>query len=150
MHCHMLHHVMTQMGHQFGNMIGVDGSGLGKKVGKLVPGFMFMGDTGMGDMGEMGMGVPNNSLPMVGGPGQYDYITMGGMFTVVKVRDTLPADGSDPGWYKAPDGTLAQVARDEDLKADGIDVEVSTTGSKMGPATDMGRVKTGAEAEGHH
>ena len=43
---------------------------------------MVMGQDGMGDMGDMGMAVPPNSLPMVGGPGQYDYITMGGMFTM--------------------------------------------------------------------
>ncbi len=102
MHCHMLHHVMTQMGHTFGNLIGVKTDGLDEKISKLIPGHMTMGDTGMGDMGAMGMPVPPNSLPMVGGPGKYDYITMGGMFTMIKVRETLPADSSDPGWYECP------------------------------------------------
>ena len=83
---------------------------------------MVMGQDGMGDMGDMGMAVPPNSLPMVGGPGQYDYITMGGMFTILKVRDELPADGSDPGWYKSPPGTLAEVAPADDLKRDGIEL----------------------------
>jgi hypothetical protein len=33
---------------------------------------------------------------------------MGGMFTVVKVRDDLaPGDFRDPGWYPNPRGTLA-------------------------------------------
>jgi len=122
MHCHMLHHVMTQMGHTFGNMIGIETEGLNDIMRKLVPGYMTMGESGMGDMALMGMKVPPNSLPMVGGPGQFDYITMGGMFTIVKVRDELPADGSDPGWYKSPPGTLAEPATDEALKRDGIAV----------------------------
>jgi FtsP/CotA-like multicopper oxidase with cupredoxin domain len=121
-HCHMLHHVMTQMGHKFGNMIGIDSRDLTKKIRKLIPGYMTMGANGMGDMGEMGMAAPANSTPMVGGPGQYDYITMGGLFTILKVRHELPADGSDPGWYPAPTGTLASPAPEEDLKRDGIEI----------------------------
>jgi len=123
MHCHMLHHVMTQMGHDFGNMIGIDTTDLNKKIRKLIPGYMVMGQDGMGDMGDMGMKVPPNSLPMVGAQGQHDYITMGGMFTILKVREELPADGSDPGWYKSPPGTLAELAPESDLKRDGINVE---------------------------
>jgi FtsP/CotA-like multicopper oxidase with cupredoxin domain len=119
-HCHMLHHAMNQMGHTFGNMIGVNTSGLNQKVRPLVPGYMSMGATGMGDMSPMGMAVPPNSIPMVGGRGPYDEITMGGMFTLLKVRDELPADGSDPGWYLAPAGTVAQPAPEEDLRRDGI------------------------------
>lgn len=126
MHCHMLHHVMTQMGHKFGNMIGIDTAGLAKKIQQLIPGYMTMGDTGMGDMGEMGMASPANSLPMVGGAGQYDYITMGGMFTILKVREELPADGSEPGWYQSPPGTLAGVAAEVDLRRDGIVFEAVT------------------------
>jgi hypothetical protein len=126
MHCHMLHHVMTQMGHKFGNLIGIDTEGLNQKIRPLVPGFMTMGDTGMGDMGEMGMASPPNSLPMVGGPGQYDYITMGGMFTILKVREELPADGSEPAWYESPPGTLAAPAPESDLKRDGIAFAAAT------------------------
>jgi len=122
MHCHMLHHVMTQMGHTFGNVIGINSEGLNKKIRKLIPGYMAMGTDGMGDMGEMGMAVPKNSLPMVGAQGQHDYITMGGMFTILKVRDELPADGSDPGWYKSPPGTLADVAPEDEMKRDGIEL----------------------------
>ena len=62
---------------------------------------------------------------MVGGPGQYDYITMGGMFTILKVRDELPADGSEPGWYESPPGTRAQPAPAEDLKRDGLAFEAA-------------------------
>ena len=141
MHCHMLHHVMTQMGHKFGNVIGMDEAGLSKRIGKLVPGYMVMGTTGMADMGEMGMAAPPNSLPMVGGPGKYDYITMGGMFTILKVRETLPADGSDPGWYDCPPGTMAASATDAELRRDGIDPKANTgTGAKVAGAF---RVKTG-------
>ena len=122
MHCHMLHHVMTQMGHTFGNMIGIKTDGLNEKIRKLVPGYMAMGADGMGEMGDMGMAVPKNSLPMVGAQGQYDYITMGGMFTILKVRDELPANGSDPGWYKSPPGTMAEAAPEADLKRDGIEL----------------------------
>ncbi|HEX7632650.1 MAG TPA: hypothetical protein VF388_10985, partial [Lacunisphaera sp.] len=91
-----------------------------------VPGYMTMGETGMGDMGAMGMANPPNSLPMVGGPGQYDYITMGGMFTILKVREELPADGTEPGWYESPPGTRADVAPEEELRRDGIAFAAAT------------------------
>ena len=134
-HCHMLHHVMTQMGHQFGNVIGMNTEGLNQKIRKLVPGYMTMGQDGMGEMGDMGMPVPPNSLPMVGAPGQHDYITMGGMFNILKVREELPADGSDPGWYKSPPGTLAEAAPKEDLKRDGIELpkDLPKTASRLTP-----------------
>jgi hypothetical protein len=45
---------------------------------------------------------------------------MGGMFTVLKVRDELDGD-ADPGWYRMPEGTLARRALPEELHADGID-----------------------------
>ena len=82
---------------------------------------MTMGQTGMAEMGEMGMPVPKNSIPMLGGAGPFGYITMGGMFTIVKVREQLHGD-ADPGWYDHPPGTVADVARPEDLARDGVDV----------------------------
>jgi len=123
MHCHMLHHVMTQMGHTVGNLIGVNTTGLNEKMRPLVPGYMAMGGTGMGDVGEMGMGVPPNSLPMVGGAGPFGTITMGGMFTMLKIREKLEGTG-DPGWYQGPAATQADVAPEADLKRDGIEVAV--------------------------
>jgi FtsP/CotA-like multicopper oxidase with cupredoxin domain len=66
-HCHMTHHVMNQMGHGIPNMIGVSGKEIDQMVQPLLPEYMTMGQNGMGDMGEMGMRVPPNSLPMVGG-----------------------------------------------------------------------------------
>jgi FtsP/CotA-like multicopper oxidase with cupredoxin domain len=122
LHCHMTHHVMNQMGHGIPNMIGVKPGNLDKRVRSLLPGYMTMGQNGMGEMGEMGMPVPKNSIPMVGAKGPFDYITMGGMFTIVKVRDNLADRNADPGWYQHPPGTVAETARPEDLARDGIKV----------------------------
>ena len=33
---------------------------------------------------------------------------MGGMFTVVKVRDRVARDYRDPGWYAHPAGSVAR------------------------------------------
>ena len=121
MHCHMSHHVMNQMGHGLPNLIGIKTAGLDEKINPLLPAYMTMGDAGMADMGDMGMPVPPNSLPMVGGKGQFDYITMGGMFTILKVRPVLTTY-DDPGWYQHPPGTLVGPASPEDLTRDGIPV----------------------------
>ena len=121
MHCHMTHHIMTQMGHGLPNMIGVDDSGLDRKVNSLLPGYMSMGTTGMGEMAYMSMPVPENSIPMGAVQLQYGKSTTGGMFTVLKVRDDL-SSYDDPGWYKHPKGTLASAASTEELRRDGIKV----------------------------
>lgn len=122
MHCHMTHHVMNQMGH-VPNLTGVNARRIDRAVGSLLPTYMTMGQDGMGEMGqhiEMGhMPIPDNSLPMVGARGPRDYITMGGMFTILKVRDRLTGDG-DPGWYDNPEGE-ARAARADELARDGID-----------------------------
>jgi FtsP/CotA-like multicopper oxidase with cupredoxin domain len=120
LHCHMTHHAMNQMGHNALNLIGVDTDKLDDKVrASLIPGYMNMGQTGMADMGAMGMDVPPNSIPMLGGKGQFDTIDMGGMFTVLKVRAGITSY-DDPGWYQHPAGTLAGVAAEEELRRDGI------------------------------
>ena len=119
LHCHMTHHVMNQMGHGMPNMVGAKTGQLDRRMGSLLPAYMTMGQTGMGDMGDMQMSVPKNSIPMVGGKGPYDYITMGGMFTIVKIREHHTGAG-DPGWYENPPGTQADSARPEDLARDGI------------------------------
>ena len=121
MHCHMTHHVMNQMGHNIPNMIGVDTRGIDRRARALLPGYMSMGQTGMGDMGAMGMPVPKNSIPMVGGQGPFDTITMGGMFTILKVRERLESY-DDPGWYQYPKGSVADLARAEELARDGVKV----------------------------
>jgi FtsP/CotA-like multicopper oxidase with cupredoxin domain len=126
MHCHMTHHVMNQMGDKFPNMIGVDSSGLNQKISKFLPGYMTMGVEGMAAMGEMGMPVPRNSIPMIGGEGQFDYITMGGLFTILKVRENITSY-TDPGWYSHPPGTVASPASEDDLKRDNIEPFSKTT-----------------------
>ncbi|HEY2589901.1 MAG TPA: multicopper oxidase domain-containing protein, partial [Tepidisphaeraceae bacterium] len=121
MHCHMTHHVMNQMGHGVPNMVGVKPGDLDKNVGKLLPAYMTMGANGMGDMGEMQMEVPKNSIPMLMGKGQFGVIDMGGMFTVVKVREHLTGY-DDPGDYAFPPGSVAAVASEEELRRDGIHI----------------------------
>ncbi|MCX7673204.1 MAG: copper oxidase [Thiobacillaceae bacterium] len=108
LHCHKSHHTMNAMGHAVATMIGVDHRGLVEKIQAVAPGYMVMGERGMADMGEMEMALPENTLPMMSGWGQYGPIEMGGMFTVLKVRDDLkPDDYTDPGWYRHPPGTRA-------------------------------------------
>jgi manganese oxidase len=118
-HCHMTHHVMNQMGHEIPNMIGVPEKEIDQMVQPLLPQYMTMGKDGMGDMGDMGMKVPPNSIPMVGGYGPFDYITMGGMFTILKVHPNLTSY-DDPGWYKHPEGEVASNAPADKLRSDGI------------------------------
>ena len=113
MHCHKNHHTMNQMAHDVPNLTGVDQSGIEEKVRKLLPGYMAMGQTGMGDMMEMGR--PRNTLPMMTGEGQFGSVDMGGMFTVVKVREGITSY-ADPGHYKHPPGTVARKVADESGK----------------------------------
>jgi hypothetical protein len=96
-----------------------------QRVQPLLPAYMTMGQEGMGDMAEMGMPVPKNSIPMVGAPGPHGYISMGGMFTILKVRDGLTSY-ADPGFYKSPPAELASVASEADLKRDGIKIGGNT------------------------
>lgn len=122
MHCHMSHHMMNQMGHAGPSLLGADARRLDKAVGDLVPGYMTMGQSGMGEMAKMGMPVPTNSIPMVGFEGPFGYIDMGGMFTLLKVREQPELeDGS--GWYKHPPGTVAEQASAAELAADGIEID---------------------------
>jgi FtsP/CotA-like multicopper oxidase with cupredoxin domain len=107
-HCHKSHHTMNAMGHDVPNMIGVDHRGVAERITRLVPDYMVMGDKGMADMGSMEMPLPDNTLPMMTGTGPFGPLEMGGMFSVVKVRDDVkPGDYKDPGWYKHPQGSVA-------------------------------------------
>ncbi|MGH7462359.1 MAG: multicopper oxidase domain-containing protein, partial [Longimicrobiales bacterium] len=112
LHCHKSHHTMNAMGHDVPNMIGVKHDDIARRIRKLVPGYMAMGETGMAEhsvhtaMGHMKL--PDNTLPMMTGEGPFGPIEMGGMFTVVKIRDQQkPGDYTDPGWYVHPKGTVA-------------------------------------------
>ncbi|MDE1171760.1 MAG: copper oxidase [Verrucomicrobium sp.] len=110
LHCHKTHHAMNAMSHDIPNLLGVDQDAVTKKIKKLVPGYMDMGSDGMGDMAEMQMKGPKNTLPMMTGTGPFGPIEMGGMFTVLKVRESL-ASYDDPGWYQHPAGTVAQAVK---------------------------------------
>ena len=112
-HCHMAHHTMGPMGHDIPNTLGVDQSGVEEKIRRMLPGYMAMGQDGMSehqDHTDSGhMKGPENTLAMMAGKGPFGNIEMGGMFTVVKVRDDqAPGDYSDPGWYRHPTGTVAR------------------------------------------
>eukprot|EP00913_Durusdinium_trenchii_P016416 g15432.t1 len=107
-HCHKSHHTMNAMGHEIPTFIGVDKKEVAKKIRQIRPEYMPMGTAGMADMGEMSMEIPENTVPMMTGWGPHGPIEMGGMFSVVKVREGISAgDYSDPGWYENPPGTQA-------------------------------------------
>jgi hypothetical protein len=107
-HCHKSHHTMNAMGHDVPTMIGVDHRKVVRDIVDLVPDYMVMGERGMADMTEMQMPLPENTAPMMTGDGPFGSVEMGGMFTVVKVRQgQKPGDFRNPGWYKHPAGTVA-------------------------------------------
>ena len=118
LHCHMSHHTMNAMGHDIPNVTGVDQSGVEEKIRQALPGYMAMGQGGMAEHQEhVDMGHhpgPPNTLAMMTGQGPYGNLEMGGMFTVVKVRDELRrGDFSDPGWYNAPARNVASKVSDD-------------------------------------
>ena len=107
-HCHKSHHTMNAMGHDVPTMIGVDHKDMVRKITKLVPDYMVMGERGMADMTEMEMPIPENTIPMMTGEGPFGSVEMGGMFSVLKVRKNQKAgDYRNPGWFKHPKGTVA-------------------------------------------
>jgi FtsP/CotA-like multicopper oxidase with cupredoxin domain len=113
LHCHMSHHTMNAMGHELPNNIGAAIDEVADDMRAALPGYMPMGRDGMAehqdhvDMGHMKG--PENTLPMMTGEGPFGNIEMGGMFTLIKVRDDIaPGDFRDPGWYRNPPGTVAR------------------------------------------
>ena len=138
-HCHKSHHTMNAMGHNVPTMIGVDHRGVAAKIMKLVPDYMVMGERGMADMGEMEMPLPDNTLPMMTGAGPFGAIEMGGMFTVVKVREGLARnDYKDPGWYQHPEGTVSYAWAGE-----------APLAQRKAPAPDAGRILKVRKSFGH-
>src|SRR6516162_3710753 len=108
LNCHKTHHAMNAMGHNVRNMIGTNQKPLAGDVRHLVPDYMPMGSEGMAPMAQMQMPMPDNTLPMMTGFGPFGPIEMGGMFTVIKIREGLAAnDYKNPGPYKHPPGTVA-------------------------------------------
>src|SRR3989338_2019709 len=113
MHCHLRHHPMNAMGHppNVPHMLGVNQDGVEEKIQKLVPGYMAMGETGMGAHEEHAkhMQGPPNTLPMMGGDGPFGGVGMGGMFTILKVReDFKTVEEAMASWYPNPPGTVAE------------------------------------------
>ena len=113
LHCHKSHHTMNAMGHEVPTLLNVKQDDLVKKIRNLVPDYMSMGETGMSEMTDMAammdMPLPENTLPMMTGTGQYGAIEMGGMFSTLKVREGLARnDYKDPGPYRYPKGTVAR------------------------------------------
>ena len=123
LHCHMAHHTMNAMGHGIPNTTGVDQTGVEADIRSLLPGYMAMGQNGMAEhQDHVDAGHhpgPVNTVAMMTGVGPYGNLEMGGMFTVVKVRDDLAAgDYRDPGWYRATRDTVAaRVSTDPDYGA---------------------------------
>jgi FtsP/CotA-like multicopper oxidase with cupredoxin domain len=151
LHCHMAHHTMNAMGHGIPNTLGVDQSGVEREIRSVLPGYTAMGQTGMAEMDEMagmdGMSGPPNTIPMTGGTGPFGPVEMGGMFTVVKVRDDLAAgDYRDPGWYPNPKGTVAKrVSNNPDFGSPPRRKPASTPSSPQAPKAmpDMPGMKHG-------
>ena len=130
LHCHMSHHTMNAMGHGIANAVGVDQASVEDRIKAQLPGFMAMGQNGMYEHqlhAEMGhMKGPENTLPMAVGQGPFGSIGMGGMFTVVKIREHLTGH-ADPGWYdsdKVPraylvsESSAAPIKMPMDMKMD--------------------------------
>jgi len=118
-HCHMTHHTMNQMGHQYPNMLGMNIGDFDKKMQQLIPGYMTMGTKGMRDMTKTGMAIPLNSIPMLGYDGPFGQTVFGGMANILRVRETTD-DYKDPGPYVFPRGSIAGPASIADLHRDGI------------------------------
>jgi manganese oxidase len=143
-HCHKTHHAMNAMGHDIKNFIGVDKRDLARQVRKLVPDYMPMGSAGMADMGAMEMPLPDNTLPMMTGSGQFGPIEMGGMFTVMKIREGLAAnDYKDPGNYRHPQGTAAYEVANSSAPAP------RRNGPAVQPNAEPKAVKPGSDHKGH-
>ena len=143
-HCHKSHHTMNAMGHAVKTFIGVDKKDIAKTIRKLVPDYMPMGSAGMAEMGEMEMAMPDNTLPMMTGFGQFGPMEMGGMFSVIKVREGMGRDDyRDPGHYQHPPGTVAY-----EVSGNTAPIERRTQGPG-GPAPQLKVIKPGSKPTKH-
>jgi hypothetical protein len=84
-----------------------------KEIRSMLPGYIAMGRSGMAEhAAHVSMGMadgPANTLPMMSGEGPFGSMEMGGMFTLVKVRDQLSEEEeASPGWYTHPADTMAK------------------------------------------
>ena len=109
LHCHKTHHAMNAMGHDIPNVLGVDQTGVSQRdARRLVPGYMAMGVDrhGRARGARRAHARPAQHAADDDRHGPFGPIEMGGMFTVLKIRDGL-ASYEDPGWYDYPPGTVA-------------------------------------------
>lgn len=118
-HCHMTHHTMTQMGHASPSWLGTRSAAVDARMRDLVPGYMTMGRNGMGEMSEMAMPIPENSLSMRAAPGRFSPIDMGGMFTLLEVRER-DERGRRPGGFPEASAPIAGPVPAARLLEDGI------------------------------
>lgn len=121
-HCHMTHHTMNQMGHNFPNMVGMEIGDFDEKMRELIPGYMTMGTKGMRDMTKTNMPIPPNSIPMLGYNGPFGQTTFGGMANILRVRKKTD-HYKDPGPYQFPRGSMATPPTKEDLIRDEITLD---------------------------
>lgn len=81
---------------------------------------------------------------MMAGEGPHGPLEMGGMFTVLKMRDNQPRDDyTDPGWYQAPAGTTAWLLDTEEPPP------VATPPSASPPASNAPDVMQVRKPSGH-
>jgi manganese oxidase len=140
-HCHKSHHTMNAMGHNTRNLIGAKQKQLTKAIRNVAPDYMPMGSAGMAEMGAMEMPLPDNTLPMMTGFGQFGPMEMGGMFSVVKVREGIAAgDYRDPGPYAHPPGTVAHEVASDIGEAPRVQDNAATAKSSARPAAAPGVV----------
>jgi hypothetical protein len=91
--------------------------------------------------------MPENTLPMMTGFGQFGPMEMGGMFSVVKVRQGLARDDyKDPGPYKNPPGTVAYDVASADAGPTTRKVDKST----RAPAAEFNVIKPGSKPNSKH
>ena len=119
----MTHHVMNQMGH------GVPEHDRRRRpatstqrVRPLLPGYMTMGQHGMGDMARDGHAPCRRTASRwSGGAGPFGYITWAACSRSSRCATALAGDG-DPGWYEHPPGRVAVAATAEELRATAIEL----------------------------
>jgi hypothetical protein len=146
-HCHKSHHTMNAMGHDVKTLLGARERDLRPAISKVVPNYMAMGGSGMAEMGRMQMQLPDNTLPMMTGFGQYGPLEMGGMFSVVKVREGIARnDYRDPGPYRHPPGSVAHEVEG----AVGEPTRRSDNRSTTGTAVEVKVVKPGSNGPMPH
>jgi manganese oxidase len=146
-HCHKAHHTMNAMGHDVRTMIGARERDLRGPIKKVVPDYAAMGASGMAEMGRMQMQLPDNTLPMMTGFGQYGPLEMGGMFSVVKVRDGIAVgDYSDPGPYRHPPGTVAYEVKETSAEPE----HRSEAAPTVRPSVELKVIKPGSKGPTSH